>query len=35
LCHQVYVLDSGRMIASGTPAEVVSNPAVITAYLGA
>jgi branched-chain amino acid transport system ATP-binding protein len=35
LCHQVYVLDSGRMIASGTPQEVVSNPAVITAYLGA
>ena len=35
LCHHVYVLDSGRMIASGTPAEVVNNPAVITAYLGA
>jgi len=35
LCHQIYVLDSGRMIASGTPTEVVNNPAVITAYLGA
>ena len=35
LCHHVYVLDSGRMIASGTPTEVVNNPAVITAYLGA
>ena len=35
LCHHIYVLDSGRMIASGTPTEVVNNPAVITAYLGA
>jgi len=35
LCDHIYVLDSGRMIASGTPAEVVNNPAVITAYLGA
>ena len=35
LCHRIHVLDSGRMIASGTPAEVVSNPAVIAAYLGA
>ena len=35
LCDRVYVLDSGRMIASGTPAEVVNNPAVVAAYLGA
>lgn len=35
LCHHIYVLDSGRMIASGTPTEVINNPAVITAYLGA
>ena len=35
LCDHVYVLDSGKMIASGTPSEVVNNPAVIAAYLGA
>ena len=34
LCHHVYVLDSGKMIASGTPEQVVNDPAVITAYLG-
>jgi len=34
LCEHVYVLDSGAMIASGTPQEVMHNPAVIAAYLG-
>ena len=34
LCQQVYVLDSGAMIASGSPQEVMHNPAVVAAYLG-
>jgi ABC-type branched-subunit amino acid transport system ATPase component len=35
LCSQVFVLGSGALIASGTPAEIMSEPVVREAYLGA
>lgn len=34
ICERLFVLDYGRIIAQGTPQEVVSNPQVIKAYLG-
>jgi ABC-type branched-subunit amino acid transport system ATPase component len=35
LCHQVTVLDSGSVVASGPPEEIRANPRVLDAYLGA
>jgi branched-chain amino acid transport system ATP-binding protein len=34
VAHRILVLDSGRKIAEGTPAQVRSNPHVISVYLG-
>lgn len=35
LCDHIYVLDQGRLLASGTAAQVQRDPAVVASYLGA
>lgn len=35
LCHHVFVMEAGRVVAGGTPEEVAADPAAVAAYLGA
>jgi branched-chain amino acid transport system ATP-binding protein len=34
LCGRLLVLNLGQILAEGSPAEISTNPTVITAYLG-
>jgi len=34
VCEHVMVLEAGKLIAAGTPQQIVENPSVIEAYLG-
>ena len=34
ICNRIYVLDYGRMIAEGPPAQIRDDPEVVRAYLG-
>lgn len=34
ICEYLYVLNFGKLLAEGTPGEVLNNPEVVTAYLG-